>query len=164
MSTALVGGLLGLLGTLLGAGLTTWTVRQAAARSDQRAWLEARRQEFRSSVTRFASALLVYRLAEADRWAARHRSGRKDEAPEREAYRHRAAMLDALYVLELSSDSDELKQLARTAVDMAHHIRESSDQDDMGRRTRDVRDVLEKVIAAARKTEPGRLRQGTAED
>jgi hypothetical protein len=163
MSTALVAGLLGLVGTLLGAGLTTWTVRQTAARSDQRVWLETRREEFRSAVTQFASALLVYRLAEADRWGARRR-GRKDEAAEREAYRQRAAMLDALYVLELSSDSDQLKKLARSAVDMAHHIREASDEDEMGRRTHDVRDVLEKVIVAARRAEPGRFRPGETKD
>jgi hypothetical protein len=164
MSTALVAGLLGLFGTVLGAGLTTWTMRQTAARSDERAWLENRRQEFRSAVTQFASALLVYRLAEGDRWAARRQSGKNDETAEREAYRQRAAMLDALYVLELSSDSDQLKKLARSAVDMAHHIRKANNEDEMGRRTHDVRDALEQVIAAARRAEPGRFRPGEAKD
>ena len=36
----------------------------------------------------------------------------------------RTAVLDGLYVLELSSDEDQLRKLARDAVDMAYRIRE----------------------------------------
>ena len=102
MSTALVAGLLGLFGTALGAGLTTWTTRQTAARSEQRAWLESWRQEFRSAVTQFASALLAYRLAVADHWLARHQGDKDAAATSAESYRQRATVLDGLYVLELS--------------------------------------------------------------
>ena len=158
MSTALVAGLLGLFGTALGAGLTTWTTRQTAARSEQRAWLETRRQEFRSAVTQFASALLAYRLAMADHWVARRQRGRNAAAASKESYKRRAAALDALYVLELSSDDDQLKELAREAVRTARNIRGADTQDEMENRTNEVRNALENLIAHARLVEPGRDR------
>jgi gas vesicle protein len=69
VTTALVAGLLGLLGllgTVIGGVLTTWTARQTADRSERRAREELRRQEYRSSVIQFATALLAYRRAEID--------------------------------------------------------------------------------------------------
>jgi hypothetical protein len=155
MSTALVAGLIGLFGTALGTGLTTWTMRQTAARSDRRAWLETRRQEFRSAVTQFASALLAYRLAEADYWSAHH-GGKADATTGRETYRLRKVALEGLFVLELSSDSDQLKKLARRALDMAYKIRESGTTAEMGNRTHEVRKALEDLIKAARIEQPGR--------
>ena len=125
MNTALVGGLLTVFGTVLGTALTTWTTRQTAARSERRAWLEPRWQEFRAAVTQFASALLAYRLAEADRWTARHHPSTADGTSGREVYRLRAAVLDGLYVLELSSDNDQLGKLAQDTMDMAYRIRGS---------------------------------------
>jgi len=156
VSTALVAGLLDFFGTALGAGLTTWTTRQTAARSEQRAWLESWRQEFRSAVTQFASALLAYRLAMADHWVARRQRGRNAAAASKESYKRRAVVLDALYVLELSSDDDQLRKLAREAVDKARNIREADTRDEMESRTNEVRNALEKLIAQARIVEPGR--------
>lgn len=158
MSTALVAGLLGLVGTALGAGLTTWTTRQTADRSEQRAWLETRRQEFRSAVTQFASALLAYRLAVADHWLAQHRGDRDAAAASAQSYKSRAAALDGLYVLELSSDDGQLTKLAREAVETARNIREADSQDDMETRSNNARTALEKVIVRARLVEPGRDR------
>jgi hypothetical protein len=72
MVTVLLAGLLGVLGTILGSILTTWTANQTAARSYNYSLMEARRQEYRSAVIRFTSALLAWRVAEMDRWFARH--------------------------------------------------------------------------------------------
>jgi len=155
VSTALITGLIGLFGAVLGTALTTWTTRQTAARSDRRAWLETQRQEFLSAVTRFASALLAYRLAEADFWRAHH-GGKADAITGPEVYRLRAAVLEGLYALELSSDNDQLKKLARRALDMAYNIREAGTSDEMGRRTHEVREALEKVVDAARDADPAR--------
>jgi hypothetical protein len=160
MSTALIVGLFGLIGAVVGTALTTWTTRQTAARSAHQSWQETRRQEFRSAVTQFASALLAYRLAEADHWSARHRPGRTDGTAGQLAYRLRGAALDRLYVLELASDNHELRRLARDAVDKAYHIREADDQAEMGRRVHDVRDAIEHVINAAHAIEDREFRTG----
>lgn len=126
MTAALTAGLLGLFGTVVGAVLTTWTARQTAARSDHRTWLEVRRQEYRSAVMQFAGALLSYREGERDRWLARHYEGRDETTATREAYRLRAAMLNAFCALELSSwDNDLLKERADDAVEAAYRIREA---------------------------------------
>jgi hypothetical protein len=155
MSTALVAGLLGLFGTVLGAVLTTWTTRQTAARSDRRAWMEVRRQEYRSAIIRFVTSLLTYRASEIDRWHARH-GGWKDEATATlEVNQMRSAMWDAFYELELSSDNRELNKLARDVADKASSIPLADTEEEMGRRARQVREDLAEVIAAARVGVPG---------
>jgi len=95
MATVLIGGLLGLLGTLLGAGLTTWTARQTAGRSERHARQEVRRQEFRAAVTRFATTMLTYRVAEMDRWHARHGGWKDEKTAATDVYRTRTAIWDA---------------------------------------------------------------------
>lgn len=161
MTAALTAGLLGLFGTVIGAMLTTWTVRQTAARSDRRAWVEARRQEYRSAVTQFARALLSYRVAELDRWVARHDDGKDEYTATLEAYRVRTAMLDAFYGLLLSSsDNDRLRELARDAVETAYSIREADTEPEMMRRSHHVREAIEDMIAAARIGVPGDPRDG----
>src|SRR5262245_49813572 len=129
MSTALVAGLIGLFGTVLGTALTTWTTRQTAARSDRQAWLETRRQEFLSAVRQFASALLAYRLAVADHWGASH-GGKASATTEQEVHRLRKAGLDGLCLLALSSDDDRLLELAEDALDEAYKIGEAGTQDE----------------------------------
>jgi hypothetical protein len=62
MGTALVAGALTIAGTLLGSGLTTVINRRTVARSGRQTWLEARPGEFRSAVSQFVGALLVYRV------------------------------------------------------------------------------------------------------
>lgn len=157
MTTALVGGLLGLFGTALGAGLTTLTVRQTAHRSERMAREEARRQEYRAAVIRFATALLAYRLAEIDHWYSRH-GGSQDQAAdvEREVYRTRATTWNAFYELELST-SHEVTDLARRAIDSAHAIRTEGSEDEMGRYASQARDDLAAMIALARAAQPGEI-------
>ena len=156
VTAALTAGLLGLFGTVIGAVLTTWTTRLTAVRSEHRAWVEVRRQEYRSAVTQFARALLFYREAERDRWRARHDEGKDEAAATQEAYRLRAAMLDAFYTLKLSSsDNDRLRELAHDAMETAYSIREADAEPEMMRRTHNVRNAIDDMIAAARTGEPG---------
>jgi len=70
----------------------------------------------------------------------------------------RAAALDGLYVLELSSDDGQLTKLAREAVDTARNIREADSQDDMETRSNNARTALEKVIVQARLSSPDATR------
>lgn len=155
MATVLIGGLLGLLGTLLGAGLTTWTARQTAERSERHTLQEARRQEFRAAVTRFATTLLTYRVAEMDRWHARHGGWRDEKTAAAEVYRMRTAIWDAYYQLELSTENRELRRLARLALDRAYSIRQPDSQDEMDHRADQVREDLAEMISHARAVEPG---------
>jgi hypothetical protein len=161
VTAALTGGLLGLFGTVIGSVLTTWTAHQTAARSDHKAWVEVRRQEYRSAVTQLAGTLLSYREGERDRWLARHNEGRDETTATQEAYRLRAAMLDAFYVLKLSSsDNDRLRERAHDAVEAAYRIREADTESEMIRRAHNVRDAIEDMITAARAGEPGDPRDG----
>jgi hypothetical protein len=155
MATVLIGGLLGLIGTLLGPGLTTWTARQTAARSERHALREARRQEFRAAVIRFATTLLTYRLAEMDRWHARHRQPEDRKTAASEAYRTRAMTWDAYYQLELSTDNSEVRRLAQRALDRARSIKEPDSQDEMNRRADQVQEDLAEMISLARMAAAG---------
>jgi hypothetical protein len=155
MTTVLVAGLLGLSGTALGAVLTTWTARQTAARSDRRAWMEVRRQEYRSAVIRFATALLSYRVAEIKRWHARHDGWTDEATATHEVNQMRSVMWDAFYELELSSDNRELNKLALDVASKAGSIQLADTEDEMGHRAQQVRENLAEVIAAARVGVPG---------
>jgi hypothetical protein len=155
VATALVAGLLGLFGTVVGGVLATWTVRQTADRSERRAREELRRQEYRSAVIRFATALLAYRLAEIDLWFARH-GGKTDEgAMAAEAYRTRALAWNAFYELDFSTDRRDLVQLARQALETAFSIRKPDTEGEMTKRSYQTRKALAAVIEAARDVQPG---------
>jgi gas vesicle protein len=119
--------LLGLFGTVVGAVLTTWTAHQTADRSARHTREELRRQEYRSAVVQFASALGIYRTAEMDRWHAQHGGFRDEASAAADVYRARTAVWNAFYELELSADNREL-----------------------------VHDDLAEIITMARLNEPGR--------
>lgn len=156
MTTALVAGLLGLFGTVVGGVLATWTARQTADRSARRTHEELRRQEYRSAVIRFATALGAYRGAEMDRWHALHGGFRDEASAAADVYRTRTAVWDAFYGLELSTDNPDLSQQARRAIDRAASIRKPDSQAEMDRRADQVRADLAEMITTARLGEPGR--------
>lgn len=156
MATALVAGLIGLVGTLVGGGLTTWTTHLTADRSHQRAREEIQRQEFRSAVIRFATALGAYRTAEMDRWHARHGGWRDEQSASADVYRTRTAVYDALYELDLSTDDRDVVQQAQRAIDRAGSIQEPDpdSKEEMDRRADQVREDLAELIAIARTGKP----------
>ena len=131
-------------------------VQPTAERTERRSRRELRRQEFRGAVTQFATALLSYRVAEMDRWHARHGGWKEEGIAAAEVYRTRTAIWDAFYQLELSTDSSELRRLARRALDRAYSIRQLDTQAEMDECADQVRDDLTDVIACARRVEPGR--------
>jgi hypothetical protein len=149
-------GLLGVVGTVVGGVLTTWTARHTADRSAQHSREELRRQEFRSAVVQFATALGVYRSAELDRWHARHGGFRDEPSAAADLYRARTAAWNALNVLKLSTDNLELCQEAQRAIERAQGIISLDTPTEMNRRADQVQDDLAKVIARAHVAEPGR--------
>ena len=156
MATVLIAGLFGLVGTVLGTVLTTWTGRQAAERSHREALVETQRKEYRSAVIRFSSALLACRVAEMDRWHARNGSEEGERAARRNTHETRAAMWDACYELELSSNSQTLNELARDIANKVYGIHDAETLDGMNGRSYQVRNDLFKMIAMARVEMPGR--------
>ena len=154
MAIALLAGLLGLVGTVVGSGLTTWTTRQTADRSHQRAREELQRQEYRSAVIRFATALGVYRTAEMDRWHARHGGWRDEGSASADVYSTRTAMWNAFYELDLSTDNRDLIRQARLAIDRASSIQHPDSQAEMDQCADQVHGDLAQMIAIARTAEP----------
>jgi len=154
--TALIAGLLGILGTFVGALLTTWTTRQTADPSERRIREEARRQEYRSAVIRFATALMAYRLAETDRWFALHDNTKDKTAASEKAYGARAVIWNAFYELELSTGA-EIARLAQHGIDTASSIHRADSREIMDRISYQTRLHLAELIEAAREAQPGSL-------
>ena len=150
-------GLLGVFGTVVGGVLATWTARQTADRSARRAHEELRRQEYRSAVIRFASAMGTYRVAEMDLWHAHHGGFRDEASAAADVYRTRTALWDAFYELELSTDNRALSQQAQRAIERASSIWQSDSKVEMDQRADQVRSDLAEVVTTARLSEPGRL-------
>jgi hypothetical protein len=156
MPTALIAGLLGILGTFVGAMLTTWTARQTTDRSERRIREEARRQEYRSAVIRFATELMTYRLAEMDLWFALHDETKDKKEAAGKVYGTRAVVWNAFYELELTTDT-KIARLARRGIDSATSIHSADSRDAMDRCTYQTRRDLAELIEAAREAQPGTL-------
>jgi hypothetical protein len=150
VATALVAGLLGVFGTVVGGVLTTWTGRQAADRSARLAREELHRQECRSAVAQFATVLGVYRTAEMDRWHAKHGGFRDEKSAAADVYSARTAARNALRLLELSTDNEDLCERARRAYDRAESVKSPDSQEEMDRRADQVDDDVAEMITIAR--------------
>jgi hypothetical protein len=150
VATGLLAGLLGLFGAIVGAVLTMWTARQTADRSARLARGEVRRQECRSAVAQFATALGVYRTAEIDRWHARHGGFRDEKSAAADVYSTRTAVWNALYIFELSTENRNLHQQARRAIDRAESIKSPDSQIEMDEIAERVHADLAEIIAMVR--------------
>lgn len=150
MSTTLVAGLFGLVGTLIGGVLTIWTARVTADRSQQRAREEQQRQEYRSAVIEFATALGAYRQAELDRWYARHGGWRDEVSASTDVYRARTSAWDAFHQLDLSTNNRDLVNEAQRTFDWANSIRFTESEKEMVHRADQVTRELTQLIAIAR--------------
>ena len=151
----------GLIGTIIGAGLTTWTAKQTADRSEMRARDETRRQEFRSAVVRFASILLDARRAAANYYNNRESDSNIRAAIGEEAHRTRAATLSAYHELLLSTDDPETIRLASLCLESVNKIRKEASQETVGDNYEKTLSYLGDMIAAARKTQPGWALEGS---
>jgi hypothetical protein len=158
MGTALVAGLLGLFGTIVGGILTTWTARQTSDRTDHRAREEIRRNEHRSAVMRFVTAALAYRKAEMDRWYLLKGKIKGGGPESEEVYRTRNEMWYAFYELEMSANNPELILLARRAIDTAYSIHDTDSEVEMNGRADQIRGALSEIVTAARTHELDRSR------
>jgi hypothetical protein len=156
MIVAIIAGLFGLFRTIIGAGLTTWTAKQTADRSESRAREEARRQEFRSVVVRFSSILLDHRRAVANYYNNRESDSNIRAVIGEEAYRTRAATLSVYHELLLSTDDPETIRLASLCLEAVSEIRKDASQETVDDNHQKIQSYLGDMIAAARNAQPGR--------
>ena len=106
-------------GTLLGSLATHYFQRRNRADAERFARNERLRQERVSAYTTFGGALVSLRRAHMDRWFAAH-DERKSVDPESlryETYRLRTAALEALFRVQLVTESKELLDLGQRAID-----------------------------------------------
>jgi len=155
MGVAIIAGLFGLFGTIVGAGLTTWTANRTTDRSERRTREETRRLEFRSVVVRFASTLLDHRRAAANYYNNRGSKADIKAAAGEESYRTRAATMSAYYEVLLSTDDPETIRLATLCLEAVSRIRDPEGETTVDDNHQKALLYLGEMIAAARKAQPG---------
>jgi hypothetical protein len=106
-------------GTLLGSLATHYFQRRNRADAERFERGERLRQERVSAYTTYGGALVSLRRAHMDRWYAIHerREGVDPEAIRYETYRLRTAALEALFHVQLVTESKELLDLGQRALD-----------------------------------------------
>jgi hypothetical protein len=137
---AVVAGLLGILGTALGGLL--------AARNGR---ASTERQEFRSAIIEFCTAIMIYRGAELDRMDARlAANGNLQELTDR-VYTTRTTARNALYGVELSTTSRPVKQAVNRIFNLTKSIKDSSSKSELqGRRDKieeEIGDLIERAMS-----------------
>ena len=152
---ALIAGVLGLLGTVVGAVLGAWTARQAADRTARYSREETRRKEYRSAVVRFADQMIKYRLAEVKLWHALA-SGEDTEEAIDERNRSRSDTWNAFYELQLST-SRGLSGLAERAMTSATSISRQKTREAMDEYQTKLRNEVGELISSARQELSGQV-------
>ncbi|GHH77135.1 hypothetical protein GCM10017772_37370 [Promicromonospora soli] len=105
-------------GTLLGSLATHYFQRRNRADAERFARNERLRQERVSAYTTFGGALVNLRRAHIDRWFAEHaQRGGDPESLRYETYRLRTSALEALFRVQLVTESTELIALGQQAID-----------------------------------------------
>lgn len=144
--------LIAILGTLGGAVITGVLQHKNAARSEDAARSEQRRQERLTAYLEFGQALAQLRGAEMTRWITRAEVGREDPKygeAKAEEYRARALARSALMRVQLLTDSDDVIQKAHEALADAIRIFESESEDDLAKRAENSRASVDAFIRSA---------------
>lgn len=108
----------GILGTLLGSTLQYVFQRRNASHANKLARDEALRRERVAAYSSLGGALATYRRSQIDRWYAKHGNG-GESVPERDsdARQQRDRAQEALFRVQLLTDSPEVAERAREAFD-----------------------------------------------
>jgi hypothetical protein len=134
VGTAIIGGLIAILGAAAGSGLTYLLQRKMAVRAEEFAVAERVRAERMAAFSSFASSAMEARRAQVDRWYQRHDAGPESDAnrtAEDESFRCRAAAWQALFRAQLVSDSDELNSRATELLDGIGGLHKAQTKDDL---------------------------------
>jgi hypothetical protein len=111
-------------GTLLGSLATHYFQRRNRADAERFERNERLRQERVSAYTTYGGALVSLRRAQIDRWYAVHeeRQSADPDAIRYETYRLRTNALEAMFRVQLVTESRELIERAQQAIDSVDHL------------------------------------------
>lgn len=112
------------LGTLLGSLATHYFQRRNRADAERFERDERLRQERVSAYTTYGGALVSLRRAQIDRWYAVHEERRNadPDAARYETYRLRTVALEAMFRVQLVTESQPLIGLAQQAIDTVDRL------------------------------------------
>jgi type II secretory pathway pseudopilin PulG len=131
-------------GTLLGSLATHYFQRRNRADAERFERGERLRQERVSAYTTYGGALVSLRRALIDRWYAAHEERRNadPDAIRYETYRLRTVALEAMFRVQLVTESQQLIGLAQAAIDSVDrlHLRVPAEE------FKDARDVSRQAI------------------
>ncbi|MHC5263408.1 hypothetical protein ACYSUO_36480 [Streptomyces sp. UC4497] len=142
------------LGTLMGAGLSHVLQSRTAARGQDFTRTERLRQERIDAYCAFGGALANYRRGQLDRWFPEHvdRPGETADVHElrREAFRLRAAAMEAMFRVELLTEAPSLAGLAQEAMASVDRIPTADDREQLRVVRDESRGLIHQFIAASR--------------
>jgi hypothetical protein len=139
-------------GTLLGSLATHYFQRRNWADAERFSRNERLRQERVSAYTAFGGALVNLRRAQIDRWFAEHaQRGGDPESLRHETYRLRTSALEALFRVQLVTESKELIALGQQAIDDVDLLKSDLPAEDLSRARDVARASIFDFVDAARK-------------
>ncbi|WP_129788648.1 hypothetical protein [Promicromonospora panici] len=140
-------------GTLLGSLATHYFQRRNRADAERFQRNERLRQERVSAYTAFGGALGNLRRTSKDRWYAIHdqRDGADPEMLRYETYRLYTTALEALFRVQLITESGELIELGRQALDDVDRIKPNLEREEFARLRDTSRQSVFAFMESARK-------------
>ncbi|MFI2487396.1 hypothetical protein ACH47X_10835 [Promicromonospora kroppenstedtii] len=139
-------------GTLLGSLATHYFQRRNRADAERFERGERLRQERVSAYTTFGGALVNLRRVQIDRWFAEHRERAGDpEALRYESYRMRTNALEALFRVQLVTESKELIELGQQAMDDIDLLTSDLPAEDLPNARDAAKSSIFRFVDAARK-------------
>jgi hypothetical protein len=140
-------------GTLLGSLATHYFQRRNRADAERFERNERLRQERVSAYTAFGGALVNLRRTSKDRWYAIHdqRDGADPELLRYETYRLYTTAQESLFRVQLVTESSDLIELGRQALDDVDRIKPNLEREEFARLRDSSRKSVFRFMDAARK-------------
>lgn len=142
------------LGTLLGSSVTHVFQRRAAQRTEQFTRDEKLRQERLDAYSAYAGTLLNYRRSLIDRWCFEHEPeksiGEDETAVLARSYELGSQTQEALFRVEMLSDSKELVERAEAALKRVTRLHKARNRADLKTQRAATRRLIREFVAAAK--------------
>jgi len=152
MTIALVAGLIGVSGTVIGSLLAMWAAARSEDRVERRAREAAMREELKGALISYCSAIVTFLAAGLDRWGPA--PGEGDEAGTRErAYRYYQARTEAStadYRLRLATTDQEVATNLSKAFDLVQTMRDVGKGEALQQRIKDVHTAVSAAVSRGR--------------